>query len=104
MSIGELRDRIILQYAIKTSDPAGGVIKTWIDYATIWAKAWTVSSGEGTAANQTSLTRIQKFKIRYRSVLKADWRIKWGTRYFAIHSIDPDDKREFIFLTCKENA
>jgi len=104
MSIGELRDIIILQYAIKTSDPAGGVIKTWVDYATIWAKAWTVSSNEVTAANQTSLTRIQKFKIRYRSVLKSDWRIKWGNRYFAIHSIDPDEKREFIFLTCKENA
>lgn len=104
MSIGELNQRITLQYATKTSDPAGGSTKSWVDYATIWAKAWTVSSGESTEAKQTTLTRIQKFKIRYRSVLKGDWRVKFGTRYFAIHSIDPDDKREFIYLTCKENA
>lgn len=104
MSIGELRDRITLQYATKTDDPAGGSTKTWVDHATVWAKAWTISSGESTEARQTVLTRIQKFKIRYRSVLKGDWRIKWGTRYFSINSIDPDDKREFIYLTTKENA
>ncbi len=104
MSIGELRERITLQYSTLASDPAGGSTKSWVDYATIWAKAWTVSSGESTEARQTVLTRIQKFKIRYRSVLKGDWRVKFGTRYFAIHSIDPDDKREFIYLTCKENA
>ncbi len=102
--IGELRERITLQYSTLADDPAGGGIKTYVDHATVWAKPWTVSSGETTEAKQTSLIRIQKFKIRYRSVLKGDWRIKWGNRYFAIHSIDPDDKREFIFLTCKENA
>lgn len=102
--IGGLRDRITLQYSTLTSDPAGGSTKSWVDYATIWAKAWTVSSGESTEAKQTTLIRIQKFKIRYRSVLKGDWRIKWGNRYFAIHSIDPDNKRKFIFLTCKEAA
>lgn len=102
--IGELKERITFQYSTLASDPAGGSIKTWTDYATVWAKAWTVSSGETTEAKQTSLIRIQKFKIRYRNLLKGDWRIKWGNRYFAIHSIDPDDKREFMFLTCKENA
>lgn len=104
MSIGKLRERITLQYPALTSDPAGGSIKTWVDHATVWAKAWSTDSAEAQAAKQTSLIRIQKFKIRYRSVLKGDWRIKWGNRYFAIHSIDPDDKREFIFLTCKEAA
>lgn len=102
--IGELRERITLQYSTRADDPAGGTNKTWVDHATVWAKAWTTSSGETTEAKQNSLIRIQKFKIRYRSVLRGDWRIKWGNRYFAIHAIDPDDKREFIFLTCKENA
>lgn len=102
--IGELRERITLQYCTIASDPAGGSIKTWVDYATVWAKAWTVSSGESTEAKQTSLIRIQKFRIRFRNLMKGDWRIKWGNRYFTIHSIDPDEKREYIFLTCKENA
>jgi SPP1 family predicted phage head-tail adaptor len=104
MSIGELKERITLQYATLASDPAGGEIKTWVDHATVWAKAWTTGSGETTEAKQTSLIRIQKFKIRFRNVTKGDWRIKRGNRYFAIHSIDPDEKREYLFLTCKENA
>jgi SPP1 family predicted phage head-tail adaptor len=103
--IGELRERITLQYSTKTSSGMGASdIKTWVDYATVWAKAWSTESAEAQAAKQTSMTRIQKFKIRYRSVLKPDWRIKWGVRYFNITAIDPDEKKEFIFITCKEEA
>ena len=102
--IGELKERITFQYATKASDSMGGITPTWTDYTTVWAKAWTVSSNEQTDAKQMSLTRIQKFKIRYRSILKSSWRIKWGTRYFNITAVDPDDKREFMFLTCKENG
>jgi SPP1 family predicted phage head-tail adaptor len=100
--IGEMREKIVLQYATKVADTLGGFTSTWTDYATVFAKAWTVSSNEETQAKQQSLIRIQKFKIRYRSVVKTSWRIKWGIRYFNITSIDPDEKREFLFLTCKE--
>jgi len=57
-------------------DSMGGITPTWTDYTTVWAKAWTVSSNEQTDAKQMTLTRIQKFKIRYRSILKSSWRIK----------------------------
>lgn len=79
----------------------GGFTETWADQATVWAKAWTVSSSEGTGGMQTSMIRVQKFGIRYRSVLRSDWRVKWGIRYFAITGIDPIG-REWIYLTCKE--
>jgi SPP1 family predicted phage head-tail adaptor len=100
--IGEMRERIILQYPSKVSDSMGGFTVTWTDYATVFAKAWSTESAEAQAAKQTSLIRVQKFKIRYRSVLKSSWRIKWGVRYFNITAIDPDAKKEFLFLTCKE--
>ena len=103
MPCGDLRERITLQYASKASDGMGASnTLTWSDYATVWAKAWTVSNNEDVNNQKTGLTRIQKFKIRYRSVMKANWRIKWGVRYFNITAVDPDDNREFIFLTCKE--
>lgn len=102
--IGELREQITIQYPTLASDPAGGTIRTWTDYATVWAKAWSTDSAEAQAAKQSSLIRVQKFKIRFRNIFKSSWRIKWGTRYFNITAIDPDDKREFMFLTCKENA
>jgi SPP1 family predicted phage head-tail adaptor len=78
----------------------GGKITAWADVATVWAKAWTVSSNEQAG----TLLRVQKFKIRFRSVLKSAWRVKYGDRYFNITGIDPDENNEFIFLTCKEAA
>ena len=104
MNIGELDKRITLQYPARTTDTGGNVTVTWTDATpTLWAKAWTVSSSEGTAGMQTTMTRIQKFCIRFRSVLRPDWRVKWGNRYFAITGIDPDG-RDWLYLTCKEVA
>jgi SPP1 family predicted phage head-tail adaptor len=102
--IGELNKRITLQAQIRTSDGMGGFVTGWTDIIPIWAKAWTVSSTEQSGASQLSLIRVQKFKIRYRSVLKSSWRVKYGDRFFNITGIDPDEKNEFIFLTCKEAA
>ena len=102
MRSGELNKYITIQHPTKASDGMGGFTETWTDAASVWAKAWTVSSVEGPAGMQMTMIRIQKFKIRYRSVFKPDWRIKWGNRYFAITGIDPDDKNDFLYLTCKE--
>jgi SPP1 family predicted phage head-tail adaptor len=102
ISPSELKERITLQQQTLTPDGSAGFTKAWVDVATIWAKAWTVSSTEGVAGAQTTMIRVQKFAIRYRGVLRSSWRIKWGVRYFNITGIDPDDKSEFIFLTCKE--
>jgi SPP1 family predicted phage head-tail adaptor len=83
---------------------SAAVVNTWADVATVWAKAWTVSSSEGTAGMQQTMIRVQKFCIRYRSVLRPSWRLLWRGRYFAITGNDPDERREFIYLTCKEVA
>lgn len=99
--IGAMRARIDLQAPTKVGD-----VTTYVSVlptgTTIAAQAWTVSSMEGIVGNALTLTRVQKFKIRYRSVLKSAWRVQWGLRYFNITGIDPDDKKVWIFLTCKE--
>lgn len=102
--IGELDRSITLQYQTKDPDGMSGFKTSWVDGETIWAKAWTISSSEGTTEKQTRMIRIQKFAIFYRNDLNSAWRVKWGTRYFNITGIDPDDKNEFIYLTCKESA
>ena len=104
MQIGELNRRITFQYATKVSDGMGGFTETWGDIATVWAKKWTVSSSELTADMQVNMVRVQKFCIRYRSVLLPSWRIKYGTTFYNITGIDPDEKNEFIYLTAKEST
>lgn len=103
MTAGELTERITIQQTTRTPDGQGSFTETWVDVATVWAKAWTVSSTESTQGMQTTMIRVQKFAIRYRSVLKPYWRLKWGTRYFSITGVDPVG-REWICLTCKEAA
>ena len=102
MSAGELNRRVTIQQQTKVADGYSGFVATWIDVASIWARAWSTSSVESTSDMQTNLIRTQKFKIRFRKLLRASWRIKWGERYFNITAVDPDEKNEFIFLTCKE--
>lgn len=106
MNSGDLTTRITLQWQTRTPNGQGGQTVTWADAATVWAKAWTASSGDQTQGGQTSLVRVQKFAIRFRSVLTSAWRIKWPTqsrtRYFTIKGVDQDDRNEFIFLTCEE--
>lgn len=101
--IGQRRHRITFQAPPTTPDGMGGFTGNWTAVATVWARAWTVSSNETLGAGQQSMTRIQKFNIRYRAV-NSEWRIEWGNRYFAITGIDPDERLTEIFLTCKEAA
>jgi SPP1 family predicted phage head-tail adaptor len=100
--IGEMRERITIQYPTKVADGLGSFTETWVDGFICWAKAWTVSSSESTANMQVNMIRVQKFKIYYRRVFSPSWRLKFGNRYFNITSIDPDQDRQFLYLTCKE--
>ena len=103
MQIGELNKRINLQAPIKVSDLMGGFTVTYVTKATVWAKKWTVSSSELINDMQVNMIRIQKFAIRYPSPLNASWRINYGTTYYNVTGIDPDEKNEFIYLTVKES-
>jgi len=95
-----LNERITLQYSTIASDSMGKVTTTWNDHATVWAKHWTVSSNE----NDTGLARIDKFKIRFRKLMRGSWRLCWRDQYYNVTASDPDDRRKFIFLTTKEMA
>lgn len=105
-SASDLNKRITLQYQTKTADGMGGpAVVTWNDAATIWAAIWPVSANETVAANATSMVISHRIRIRYRSVLKASWRVKFGNRYFAIVSIiNPNEAGEFLDLMTKEAA
>lgn len=104
-NIGELDKRIDLLAPTRVADGMGGFVETRVVVASgVWAKAWTVSSSEGVEGGQMTMTRVQKFKIRYRSVLKGSWIVRYGGNYFSLKAIDPDERNVFIFLTCEEVA
>ena len=103
--IGSLNKRITLQHQTKVSDSMGGFTVTWSDAATVWAGIWPVSANEQVQAQATVMTISHRIRIRYRSAFKSSYRIKFGTRYFAIVSvINQNEKNEWLDILAKESA
>jgi SPP1 family predicted phage head-tail adaptor len=103
MGAGALNKYITLQYPTKVSDGMGGFTLTWSDLVSCFAAIWPVSANEQVQSMQPTMTISHRIRIRYRSVLRPDWRIKYGNRYFAIVSkINPNEKNEWLDLMCKE--
>ena len=101
--IGDLNKRIILQYETKVSDSMGGFTSTWVDAATVWAAIWPTSAAELVQSMQTDMVISHRIRIRFRSVLRPSWRIKFGTRYFNIVSIiNPNEKNEYLDIMARE--
>lgn len=105
MRIGDLDKRAVLQYSTRIPDGMGGFTVTWADAASVWAAIWPVSAVEAIKANQTSMTITHRIRIRYRSMIKASWRISYAGRYFNVVSIiDPNTAHRWLDLMCKEAA
>lgn len=105
MNIGSLNKRIELQKVTKVSDGMGGFTNTYTTECTIFASIWPVSAKEQIQAKQMSMTATHRIRIRYRRVMKPDWRIKCADRYFSIVSIiNPNTENKMLELLCTESV
>ena len=103
MRIGDLKKRIILQYQTRVPDGMGGFTISWVDHATVYASIWPVSASEIVSANSLTMVISHRIRIRYRSVLKPSWRVKFGNRFFSIVSIlNLSENNRILDLMCKE--
>ena len=104
--IGDLNKRIDLIATTKVGDGMGGITETDITVASsIPAAIWPTSAKDMTVMNSTTMVISHRVRVRYRSVLRSSWRLKFGNRYFAIVSIiDPNEEHKFLDLMCKESA
>ena len=101
--IGDLNKIIDIQAPTRVSDGMGGFTVSYTTkYSDIYAAIRTLKSSEQTQADQTTMTVTHKIQVRYKNVMRAGWRVKFGDRYFNIAGIDPDKKNEYLFLLCKE--
>jgi len=105
MRIGDLNKRVEIQAPTKIPDDMGGFVISYSTLDTIFCAIWPTSAAEITAANAVSMVITHRLRMRYRSVMKASFRIKFGNRYFAIVSIlNPNEANEFLDIMCKEAA
>ena len=71
MLIGDMRNRITLQYKTRVSDGMGNFTESYVDAATVWAKKTTHRSDEAVQNMQATGIALHNFRIRYRRDVKA---------------------------------
>lgn len=108
MRAGDLRHRVTFQSRSAVTDTFGAQTDTWKNVTTVWADISPLSGRELMAAQAINVEISHKVEIRYQSLFAgpkavAAMRILYGDRIFNIHaSIDPDERRKSLELSCSE--
>lgn len=103
--IGDYNKRVEIQAKTTVTDGMGGTTVTWVTLATVYAKITPVSSSERLEAMKNGNEITHRVNIRFRSVFKSAYRIKYGNRYFSIVGVmNVLEKGEELQMTCKEAA
>jgi SPP1 family predicted phage head-tail adaptor len=103
MRAGELRHRITLKQPVTTTNANEEDITTYATVATVWAAIDWGSGRRYEAAKQLDAEVQGVIRIRYRSDVKAYWRIEYDGRTFEIISLaNVQERGRELVLTCKE--
>jgi SPP1 family predicted phage head-tail adaptor len=106
MRSGDLNKIIDLQAPLKVADAMGGFTETYTTVLSgIFAAIWPISATETIEAMQSGLNVTHRIRIRYKPIIKSNWRVKFGDSYYNIKSIiNPNMKNEMLDLVCKEKT
>jgi SPP1 family predicted phage head-tail adaptor len=103
MKIGDLRHRITFQKPVKSDDGYLGKTVKHQDVVTVWASIEPLSGREYFYAHQIKNEVSHRVRIRFRTDLNEEMRIKHGERYLEIESmIDMKERHEFLEILCRE--
>lgn len=101
--IGELRQRVVFQSAVKLDDGYGGKQVIWQDAFSAWALIEPLSAHEKFEAMSVQSRITHRVYIRYRSDVSTGMRIRYGDRLFEIEGIlDVGEQKRFLELLCSE--
>lgn len=103
MYAGQLRHTIILQSPETTKNAKGRTVTTYTDKARVQAAIADVSGREFYEAMAYHAQDITTFTIRWRSDVRADWRVVHNGRTYGIVEVNHLGYRgDFIRLKTKE--
>lgn len=97
MKAGDYKHRIILERR------TAGSLNTWAEVDTVWAAVEPLS-GNQFYQNLVATTEVTgRVRIRYRTDIKPDWRLKFGTRIFNIVGIvNPKEENRELHIMYRE--
>lgn len=84
-----LRQRITIQRPVDAADAAGGVNRSWVMHARIWAEVTPLGSGarESVLDGRLNASSRTRFIMRYRDDLSETMRIAYDGDHYNIRSI-----------------
>ena len=103
MRAGTLRHRVTLQTNAPIRQTDGSMEDSWADVVTVWGSVEPLTGRERFRADQLESEVDVRIRIRYRSGVSAQMRVKFGSRYYLIEApIDPLERHREIELLCRE--
>lgn len=93
------------QYGTAAQNVYGEETQGWGDRTSHWAQITPLSGNELVMARQLNPEMTHRIDMWYTSVISAQQRLKYGTRYFYILSvINVDEEGQFTQLMCVEKV
>lgn len=100
---GLMTARLDLETFLETPDGQGGVIRSTVVLATLWARIEPLAVFIGERQDERLSEASHRIDLRWRGDLKAGMRLRKGPRLFEIMAaIDPDESRRIISCRCRE--
>ena len=104
LSVGKMRERIVIQSQGRTTDLGGGAAVAWSTVATTWARIVPSSGSESFSGMQVTNTNTFEITMRYRTNITTTNRILWGSRTFNIRSVINNNERDKYLTVVAEEG
>ncbi|MGQ2906366.1 MAG: phage head closure protein [Aliihoeflea sp.] len=102
---GMLHTELITEDAIESGDGAGGVVREWVEVATLFAHVEPVRARMRYGADQRQVDITHRITLRHRDGLFRRMRLRRGERVFAIETItDPDETGRYLVCETRETG
>lgn len=100
---GRLRTELAVEDVIATGDGAGGVVESWVEVATIFARVEPMRVRPRFGADQQQVDVTHRITIRHRDGIQRRMRLRNRDRIFEIRSlVDPDETGRYLVFETRE--
>ena len=85
MRAGKLRQRVTIQDKSVSQNTYGEEVITYVDWATVWAAVEPLRGREFLEGRQITAEVSTRIRIRYRSGISPEMRVKFGSKVYDVH-------------------
>ncbi len=103
ITIGDLRERLVLEQVARVGDGGGGAAESWLVVATLWAALMPLNGDEGLDGDALNGSVTHEIWLRYQAGVEPSMRLRQGLRIFEIKSvIDVGERGRWLRALCEE--